>query len=188
ALHHRHLVPSGGDQLSVVVADQARVGRLAMRPRQQAVCERLRRLRQDDARTVETLHQPVALDALDRVARRDRWKRRPGLPGRGAIPIRPRRRSRRLRASRQSSWAREARPVPRRASWPAGSAKIIRPAEVWITEVTTAVTVWLMRRSPFWITTMVPSSRLPTPCPGSLPSRATVTMISSPGMATGRMA
>ena len=38
------------------------------------------------------------------------------------------------------------------------------------------------------ITTIVPSSRLPTPCPGSLPSRATVTTISSPGIATGRIA
>ena len=70
----------------------------------------------------------------------------------------------------------------------AGSAKIIRPAEVWITDVTTAVMVWLSRRRPFWMTTIVPSSRLPTPCPGSLPSRATMTTISSPGMATGRIA
>src|SRR6266508_5445217 len=73
-------------------------------------------------------------------------------------------------------------------SAPVGSAKIIRPAEVWITDVTTAVMVWLSRRRPFWMTTMVPSSRLPTPWPGSLPSRATVTTISSPGIATGRIA
>src|ERR1700674_3481068 len=71
---------------------------------------------------------------------------------------------------------------------PAGSAKIIRPAEVWITDVTVAVIVWFSRRRPFWITTMVPSSRLPTPWPCSLPSRATVTTISSPGIATGRIA
>ena len=64
----------------------------------------------------------------------------------------------------------------------------MRPAEVWITDVTTAVMVWLMSRRPFCTTTMVPSSRLPTPWPGSLPSRATVTMISSPGIATGRIA
>src|SRR6266545_6891761 len=69
-----------------------------------------------------------------------------------------------------------------------GSGMIIRPAEVWITDVTTAVMVWLSRRRPFWMTTMVPSSRLPTPWPGSLPSRATVTTISSPGIATGRIA
>src|SRR5438445_792008 len=36
-----------------------------------------------------------------------------------------------------------------RVSVPEGSAKIMRPAEVCITEVTTAVIVWLSRRRPF---------------------------------------
>src|SRR5438445_11855372 len=80
------------------------------------------------------------------------------------------------------------RPGGRRESVLAGSPTIIRPADVWMTDVTTAVIVWLSSRRPFWITTIVPSSRLPTPWPGSFPSLATVTTISSPGIATGRIA
>jgi len=45
--------------------------------------------------------------------------------------------------------------LARRPSSGAGSAKIIRPAEVWITDVTTAVIVWFNSRLPFWTTTIV---------------------------------
>src|SRR5437879_6004146 len=49
----------------------------------------------------------------------------------------------------EESWRVWPRAACLRVSVPAGSAKIMRPAEVCITEVTTAVIVWLSRRRPF---------------------------------------
>ena len=61
----------------------------------------------------------------------------------------------------------------------------IRPALVCSTLVTATETVWLMRSRPDSMTTIVPSSRYPTPWPGSSPALTMRTSMCSPGRKTG---
>src|SRR5262249_10308620 len=62
--------------------------------------------------------------------------------------------------------------------------KIILPAGVWSTLVTVIVTSWPMHGRPCSTTTMVPSSRYPTPWPTWSPALTRRTLMTSPGRAT----
>ena len=68
---------------------------------------------------------------------------------------------------------------------PRGWAKIMRPATVWSTRVTTTPISRSRWRAPPSTTIIVPSSRNPTPWPASLPSWMTRTRSSSPGRTAG---
>ena len=76
--------------------------------------------------------------------------------------------------------------TPRRLRARAGRAKIMRPAEVCRTDVTSTSASVPTSPRPSCTTTIVPSSRYPTPWPGSLPAFATCRWMSSPGRKLGR--